>query len=263
MNENESSLEKMYSEFDLAEFPYFEGGLINFGYWENINIDQIGKTERIISSQNLYKLLIEELEIKSEDVVIEVGCGHGFGVQLLSEITSPKRIIGIDKFKAQLDRAKKSQASTLNNPNIELIEGAAENLPIGDKQVQKMISVEAFQHFNDPRSFFKECSRTLTSGGQLAITTFFETKKGSQEIIKKNIPTVVSGVDHFYNIDDVKNWGEEANLTLLKEYSIGDNVWQGFDHWLVACGEDKDWGRNFLSLYKEGCIDYNVIIFEK
>jgi hypothetical protein len=76
-----------YDNNDLSSKPPFQGGYINFGYWKNILRDDsqvLTKENRVNSSFALYKLILDHLNIKENDRILEAGCGLGYGCKYVA-----------------------------------------------------------------------------------------------------------------------------------------------------------------------------------
>jgi ubiquinone/menaquinone biosynthesis C-methylase UbiE len=92
------------------------------------------------------KVIKENLEIKPEHTLLDVGCGTG-----ISTLFSNAKATGIDPSKKLLDQADKSKAR--------FIQCSAEQLFFTDKSFDIVISVTAIQNFNDIRHGLEEIRR--------------------------------------------------------------------------------------------------------
>jgi len=85
----------------------FQGDYINFGYWQNISLNQKLTTEtRVESSATLYKHVIDTLNVSRSDTVLELGCGRAVGMLDAFEYVDMEKMIGIDITRTQIERAK-------------------------------------------------------------------------------------------------------------------------------------------------------------
>ena len=104
--------------------------------------------------------------ITAEDVILDAGCGEGFYVMLLAELT-PARVMGIDANPRLLDTARQWIGE---NPRAELRVGDVASVPTGDHAFTKIICSEVLEHLPDPVAALKELRRVLQPGGTLAVT---------------------------------------------------------------------------------------------
>jgi len=257
-----SNIETMYGSADLSTCSLFAGGYINFGYWKNINLlKKISESERILSEKNLYKLVFNKLEISKDDVILEVGCGLGLGSILLAQNHSVNQIVGIDLSKAQIDRAKEKHKTMLNkNKTLTFVQDIAEKIPYQNKSFSKIFTVEAAQHFTNIATFISEAKRLLIPGGKLVITTFFATTNSSIYKLLDMIPTISQGVDHARPIHSIINELKRNDFKNIQCNSIGEDVWAGFNQWILQSSRNHTWDNNWIKAYRENLIDYYTIV---
>ncbi len=106
------------------------------------------------------------LDVKPSDCVLDLGCGSGWATRLVAKRFQPKKIIGIDISDEMVRRAT---AQSKEIPNIEFHQGAAEKIPLPDKSVDKIFSIESFYYWPDQMAGLKEAKRVLAPGGKLFI----------------------------------------------------------------------------------------------
>jgi ubiquinone/menaquinone biosynthesis C-methylase UbiE len=111
-----------------------------------------------------YRYFLGQFEKK--DVVLDVGCGTGLLVNLLSGKVAC--IVGVDISTEMLRVASRSP----KNKCIEsdLIRADADFLPLRDNTFTKIASVSLLQNMPDPQNTIREVARALCDGGVVAIT---------------------------------------------------------------------------------------------
>lgn len=110
--------------------------------------------------------ILEYLAVTEEDVVLDAGCGEGFYVMLLTQLTKAK-VYGLDGNKKLIDRAQKWVGDT---PQAVLQVGDVGQLPYPDKTFSKIICSEVLEHLPDPPQTLHEIRRVLKDDGVLAVT---------------------------------------------------------------------------------------------
>ncbi len=95
-------------------------------------------------------------------VLVEVGCGTGFGLAKIAPFTS--MTIGIDVEERNLRMAHEMDDSLV------LIRGTAETLPLRDGSVDCLTGLEMLYYVQDQARFMRESHRVISSGGSLLIT---------------------------------------------------------------------------------------------
>jgi SAM-dependent methyltransferase len=97
-------------------------------------------------------------------VVVEAGCGEGYGGQLLADAGAAV-VAGLDLDLATLRHAAVAYAG---------VPVAAANLvalPLADATVDLVVSSQVVEHLWDQDAFVAECARVLRPGGLLVVTT--------------------------------------------------------------------------------------------
>ncbi len=120
-----------------------------------------------LTFQRRIRTILEYLApITAEDVILDAGCGEGFYVMLLAELT-PARVIGIDANPQLVSRARKWMGE---NPRVELCVGDVASVPYPDYTFTKIICSEVLEHLPDPVAALHELRRVLLPGGTLVVT---------------------------------------------------------------------------------------------
>lgn len=114
-----------------------------------------------------YKYVIEEIQKKKFNKILDVGCGTG---EILNTIATDKNnYYGIDLSEKMVNIAKGKN----NSKNITYLVGDAEFLPFEDSTFDIIICVESFHHYPNPNAVIKEFYRILNNGGTLIICDMY------------------------------------------------------------------------------------------
>ncbi len=96
-------------------------------------------------------------------VLLEVGCGEGYGTDLLTR--SAQRVLGIDYDATTIVHARdRYRAAHFVRANL-----AA--LPVASDAVDVVATLQVVEHVWDHGQFIDECRRVLRPGGRLMVTT--------------------------------------------------------------------------------------------
>jgi len=261
----EQRMIKTYGDNDLAKKPAFQGGYINFGYWKGIapKKEKLTREERVLASEALYDLVVERLNVQSDDKVVEIGSGRGNGSINVAKTFKPALITGIDLVPQQIARTKKIHRFFLRkNPSTLFVVGSADALPLENESCTKLFSVEAAQCFPSLSNFAKEAWRVLKPGGRVVIAAHFATGEKGYHALKKLIPTVEQEVDNLIPIQEVRDAFLQYKFKEVSCENIGEFVFEGFEQWRASV-EDAEWGSNIIKGYKEGHMGYYLIVLEK
>ncbi|BDT92425.1 type 11 methyltransferase [Nocardia sputorum] len=256
----------MYGRSDLSTISLFSGHFINFGYWTGaVSTGSITTDQRTESQASLYREVLKRADIGADDTVLEVGCGIGVGAVLALEEFDPKQIIGIDLSADQIARARRINAEVIARQSGRLAfqQGSAFVMPAEDARFDKCISIEAAQHFDDLPHFAAEANRVLKPGGVLAVATFFASAETAIRQLAPLIGTIRSGVDAVTSIGSFVTTLGSSGFECIGVETIGEHVWHGFDAWIAQTEYRDSWNRNWLNVYRDGLIDYYIVIATK
>lgn len=117
------------------------------------------------------RLLLENIPMKAESKIVDIGFGTGFPLIELSQIFGDtSKIYGIDIWKEGINRTK-DKIQTLGIKNIEIIEQSATKIEIKDDQIDLVTSNLGVNNFEEKEKVYLEIKRILKKGGRLCITT--------------------------------------------------------------------------------------------
>jgi SAM-dependent methyltransferase len=131
--------------------------------------------------------------LKEGEVVLDLGSGAGFDCFLAAnQVGKTGKVIGVDMTAEMLDRAREN-ARKGNYDNVEFRLGEIENLPVGDRQVDVIISNCVINLSPNKKRVFQEAFRVLRPGGSLMVSDIVLLKELPAEI-KKSVAAYVGCV---------------------------------------------------------------------
>ncbi len=96
-------------------------------------------------------------------VVLEAGCGEGYGADLLAR--DARLVAGLDY--DALTAAHVARAY----PAVRTVRGNLATLPFRESTVDVVANLQVIEHLWDQAGFLRECHRVLRPGGRLLVTT--------------------------------------------------------------------------------------------
>jgi cyclopropane fatty-acyl-phospholipid synthase-like methyltransferase len=220
-----------------GDLGIFEGGYINFGYWDGINTKK-GKlihAQRVQSSANLYLYTLNLINPSATDTIVELGCGRGAGMINFFSCKNSNSLIGVDITDAQIDKAKAALTSDTNC--MKFIRHPIDSLPMDNNTVDKIYSVEVLQHVVNFPTLAAEIKRVLKVGGQFAFVADFATSEESHtKLGEKNL--LISPIEILEPIQNVNEAFKDKGFDIKCE-SIGKSVFEGYRIWVTQKYEER------------------------
>ncbi|MFX0008204.1 MAG: class I SAM-dependent methyltransferase [Promethearchaeota archaeon] len=131
------------------------------------------KMTNLVPFKILRRRILSELKkYNPEGKLVDLGCGSGNLLVLISKKYPNLELIGVDISSEILELARlKTQDNELTG-NVDFKVGSADNLPFPDNSVDFIISSLSLHHWKDPSIVLKETHRVLKHNGVLEIFDF-------------------------------------------------------------------------------------------
>ena len=169
------------------------------------------REEYLIYLRHLFAYKFAKDNISKNSFVLEVGCGEGYGTNLLSQ--NAVKIIGVDVDRNTIAHASKKYGT--ENCIFRVYDGA--RIPYEDNTFDAVISFQVIEHVYDDINFVSEIYRVLKRNGVFILTTpnrTFRLKPGQKPWcrfhIREYYPHELENVLKTKFLD-VKVWGIRGN----------------------------------------------------
>ena len=96
--------------------------------------------------------------------MLEVGCGPGRGLDLISRLEEGSSFVGLDLSPKAIEYAKQHCS---NSQRVTFMQGDAEALPFADAEFDVVLNIESSHNYPHLERFFAEAVRVLKPGGYL------------------------------------------------------------------------------------------------
>ena len=120
--------------------------------------------------------ILGAVEIKSDFVAADLGCGSGFFTVPLSK--KARKVYGVDVQKEMLGFLEQ-KIQRLKIKNIVPLLSKGNNIPLEDDTVDLLVSVNTLHEFDDKEITIEEIHRVLKRGGKALITDFKKENTGA------------------------------------------------------------------------------------
>ena len=117
-------------------------------------------------TREFQRLLVECVALQGNQSALDVACGTGSLLALLSKKT-PIKGYGIDLADQMIKKAR------TNNPSMEFQAAGCEAIPFPDSSMDIITVCAAYHHFPDTNAFAKEARRALRPNGYLHIAEIY------------------------------------------------------------------------------------------
>lgn len=118
-----------------------------------------------------YPPVLKELKKVSFQDFLDVGCGTGPMIELLSKKFPDKNYTGVDLTPRMIEVAQEKKLV-----NTKFVVGDSENLPFSKNSFDAVICTNSFHHYPNPQAFFNEAARVLRRGGSLILRDYTSNK---------------------------------------------------------------------------------------
>lgn len=117
------------------------------------------------------RFLVSRIDAGPEDTILDVATGTA-AVAIELARRSGCRIVGVDQSREMLEQGRRRVAEAGLAERIELVEGAAEQLPFADASVDGLTFTYLLRYVADPLATLEELARVVRPGGTIAMLEF-------------------------------------------------------------------------------------------
>ena len=115
-------------------------------------------------------LLLDNLKLKKNIKVLDIGCGTGFPtLEIAQRIGNSSIVYGLDPWGKGLEKAKE-KAEDKEISNVIFVKGKSQNMPFDSDFFDIIVSNNGFNGKNGNVQVFKECYRILKNKGNICFT---------------------------------------------------------------------------------------------
>jgi len=116
-----------------------------------------------IANMRLVNTAIEQLQLRPEDRVLDVGFGGGYSLQSLARLVSRGQVVGVDYSEEMAARQRGV------DPRVQVECADVAHLPFVDRTFDRALTVNSIYYWPDPIAGLREIARVLKPGGTLAV----------------------------------------------------------------------------------------------
>jgi ubiquinone/menaquinone biosynthesis C-methylase UbiE len=109
--------------------------------------------------------VVDRLDLRRGDRVLEIGCGHGVAATLVCERGC--RLTAIDRSPKMIEAAARRNAAYVEAGTAEFLLGSLEELDLGDRRFDTIFAVRVGLFHREPERARRLAERWLAPGGQI------------------------------------------------------------------------------------------------
>ena len=122
-------------------------------------------------SERLRKV-VEKLDVRPDDRILEIGCGHGVAATLVCERLEGGHLTAIDRSEKMIEAARRRNASHIEAGKAEFIACDLEGFDPEDRRFDKVFAVRVGLFHREPERARSIAERWLAPGVELFV--FFD-----------------------------------------------------------------------------------------
>lgn len=111
---------------------------------------------------------LERIKIPENGKVADLGCGGGYNIRRMLEMSAKAKFIGLDISDESVKKAQKVNKAEIGK-RVKIIKGSAEKLPFKDNSIDLITAFETVFFWKKPEKAFREIYRSLVNGGCFAV----------------------------------------------------------------------------------------------
>ncbi len=161
-----SIIEKLLSLLNPANNAYFVGKQLKKpnGFFAS----KVAKGMNV-SNKNLYDLVFQNLDLKNNENVLEVGFGNGFFFKQINQKNQSANFFGVEISKEMIRQCIRLNNELIINKTLEVTHFSGVILPYEKEFFDKLIAVNLIYFWENPTENIKELHRVLKPNGELFI----------------------------------------------------------------------------------------------
>lgn len=111
--------------------------------------------------------IVDRLDLRPDDRVLEIGCGHGVAATFVCERLDGGRLTAIDRSPKMIEAAARRNAASVAAGTAEFLVAALEDMDLGDRRFDVVLAVRVGLFHREPERARRLAERWLAPGGRM------------------------------------------------------------------------------------------------
>jgi len=116
--------------------------------------------------------IVDQLDIRPRDRVLEIGCGHGVAATFVCERLEGGHLTAVDRSPKMIEAAMRRNVAWIDAGTAEFLVADLEALDLGDRRFDKIFAVRVGLFHREPERAHGIAERWLAPGG--AVFSFYD-----------------------------------------------------------------------------------------
>lgn len=172
----------------------------------NIQLKSMNKEHTPVSLWGL-----KHLDIQSDDVILDVGCGGGININRMAE--KAKKVYGVDYSIESVKLSREVNREYIEQGKVEVLEGNVQSLPFDDESFDIVTAFETIYFWPDIEKCFGEVKRVIKPGGIFLIGM---ESNGSDNLVMKVSEKLIDMT--VYNDEEVSEFLQNNDYSEITVY---------------------------------------------
>jgi len=124
------------------------------------------------------RTVVDRLDVRADDRILEIGCGHGVAATLVCERLGGGRLTAVDRSSKMIEAASRRNAAHIEAGKAEFLVATLEDLDLGDRRFDKIFAIRVGLFHRDHHRARSIVERWLVPGG--AVLASFDSPAGTE-----------------------------------------------------------------------------------
>jgi cyclopropane fatty-acyl-phospholipid synthase-like methyltransferase len=164
----------------------------------------------IKGNRNKYDTLIKDMDLQSNDQLLEIGYGPGIGIHMITQLCESCSIHGVDFSKLMYKKASNYNKSNIEKGKVQLQYGDYLNISMGQNKYDKIFCLNVIYFWNELYQPFEKTISLLKTDA-----SFYIYMADADMLIKKRAPDAVFNK---YSIEQVVESLKSAGFSKIEHY---------------------------------------------
>ena len=165
---------------------------------------------------------LDKIDFNGIKYIMDVGCGGGATLRRLSNRAPEAHIVGVDYSPVSIEKSGETNADSIEQGRMELVEADVSNLPFKDESFDLIVSIESFYFWKDSVKCLEEIRRVLRKGGTFILVADIYRNDNLPEKALENIKRYYMQVP---SVEEFRALFEQAGYTCTNIYLEPGTDW--------------------------------------